>query len=83
MYGIIRTVYICSATVSVYYLDSVIRELSTVYMYFQDGVHQLKVDTEVYTEDQKKLMFSQDQRYVNMKRSSELKVIHVHVYSFL
>ncbi|XP_045198862.2 probable U3 small nucleolar RNA-associated protein 11 [Mercenaria mercenaria] len=41
----------------------------------KDGVHQSKQDTEVYTPDQKKLMFSQDQRYVNMKRSSELKKI--------
>lgn len=41
----------------------------------KDGVHQLKDDKEVYTEEQKKLMFTQDQRYINMKRSSELKKI--------
>lgn len=41
----------------------------------KDGVHSLRDDKETHTKEQKKLMFTQDQRYVNMKRSSELKKI--------
>jgi len=45
----------------------------------QDGVHQLREKVEgedEQTEEQQKLLVSQDQRYINMKRSSELKVGH-------
>jgi len=40
----------------------------------QDGEHQCEDATPKYTEDQLKLMQSQDVRYVNFKRSLELKV---------
>lgn len=41
-----------------------------------DGVHQERESTEpVHTDAEIKLMYSQDQRYVNMKRTSELKKI--------
>ena len=44
----------------------------------QDGVHQEKEETEpVHTEAELKLMFSQDQKYVTMKRTSELNVEHL------
>jgi len=42
----------------------------------KDGVHQLRDSAESeHTEDQIKLMYTQDQNYINMKRSSELKKI--------
>ena len=44
---------------------------------FQDGVHQTEDDTPKYTDEQLKLMKSQDIKYVNFKRSSELKVTDV------
>ncbi|XP_061193352.1 probable U3 small nucleolar RNA-associated protein 11 [Saccostrea echinata] len=41
-----------------------------------DGIHQEKEETEpIHTEAELKLMFSQDQRYVTMKRTSELNKI--------
>ena len=41
-----------------------------------DGVHQRKESSEpVHTDAEVKLMYSQDQRYVNMKRVTELKKI--------
>ena len=40
----------------------------------QDGVHTQEVAPPQYTEDQLKLMTTQDTRYVNYKRSTELKV---------
>lgn len=40
----------------------------------QDGVHVLKPKEETMTEEQKKVMRTQDIRYVEMKRVSEMKV---------
>lgn len=40
----------------------------------QDGVHMLKPKEETMTEEQKKVMRTQDIRYVEMKRVSEMKV---------
>ena len=40
----------------------------------QDGVHQTEDETPEYTEDQLKMMHTQDLRYVNYKHSTELKV---------
>ncbi|KAK3089560.1 hypothetical protein FSP39_004626 [Pinctada imbricata] len=41
-----------------------------------EGVHQERESTEpVHTEAELKLMYSQDQRYINMKRTSELRKI--------
>ncbi len=40
----------------------------------QDGVHQSEAAAPEYTEEQLKLIHSQDLRYVNYKRSTELKV---------
>lgn len=40
----------------------------------QDGEHQCEDSTPKYTNDQLKLIQSQDLRYVNFKRSIELKV---------
>lgn len=46
-----------------------------IYYHFKDGVHQEKEEAEpVHTEAELKLMFSQDQKYVTMKRTSELNV---------
>lgn len=48
-----------------------------IYYHFKDGVHQEKEEAEpVHTEAELKLMFSQDQKYVTMKRTSELNVSH-------
>ena len=45
------------------------------FFYKKDGVHQRKESSEpVHTDAEVKLMYSQDQRYVNMKRVTELKV---------
>ena len=47
----------------------------TIISFAQDGVHERREKTEPeHTEAQLKLMFSQDLKYVNMKRSTELKV---------
>lgn len=40
----------------------------------QDGVHMLKPKEETMTDEQKKVMRTQDIRYVEMKRVSEMKV---------
>lgn len=45
--------------------------------FLKDGVHQEREEAEpVHTEVELKLMFSQDQKYVTMKRTSELNVSH-------
>lgn len=41
----------------------------------EDGVHQTEDETPTYTEDQLKLMTSQDIKYINYRRSLELKKI--------
>ena len=43
----------------------------------QDGVHQCKDETPIYTDEQLKLMTSQDIKYVNYKCSIELKVLQL------
>lgn len=48
-----------------------------IYYHLKDGVHQEREEAEpVHTEAELKLMFSQDQKYVTMKRTSELNVSH-------
>uniref|UniRef100_A0A671T3V2 Probable U3 small nucleolar RNA-associated protein 11 n=1 Tax=Sinocyclocheilus anshuiensis TaxID=1608454 RepID=A0A671T3V2_9TELE len=42
--------------------------------YFNDGVHMIKAKEETMTEEQKKVMRTQDIRYVEVKRVSEMKV---------
>ncbi len=52
----------------------------------QDGVHLLKPKDETMTDEQKKVMRTQDIRYVEMKRVSEMKVglvLPVYVYLLL
>ena len=42
----------------------------------QDGEHQSEDTTPQYTPEQLKLMSSQDVKYLNYKRSTEMKVSH-------
>lgn len=47
-------------------------------------MHEKKESSEpVHTDAEIKLMYSQDQRYVTMKRTSELKVNNVYFFHFL
>ncbi|KAL4233442.1 UTP11-like [Mactra antiquata] len=41
----------------------------------KDGEHMLRQDKKVHSQEELNLMYTQDQRYVNMKRSAELKKI--------
>ncbi|RXN31649.1 putative U3 small nucleolar RNA-associated 11 [Labeo rohita] len=46
-----------------------------IHNHLKDGVHMIKTKEDVMTEEQKKVMRTQDIRYVEMKRVSEMKKI--------